>query len=348
MRPALGLLAICLPLAALADTKAPPAPKPDPGALSEQAVMLAPIQVDSLTLTPVVATQTALANKQPDLIVLDEGMASKAVRITEFDEGDVNNLTFKNTSDKPVFLLAGEVVLGGKQDRIIGKNTVIPAKTTQQVPVYCVEHGRWATQTSEFTTANALAHGRLRAQASYAGQQDVWNEVASKNAVRKTSNATDTYRTVAKQQSDGTLATTQKKVEAALAKVAPADRARMVGYVVSLNGKVATVDMFSSPKLFAKLETKLVRSYITEAIDIEAAKNIKAPTAADVKTFMADADKAAEQKSYETKAARTKVNSGARAAKSAVYSFDGEALTGELANPSAAPAPAVYQNYQAK
>ena len=342
MRHALGLLALCLPLSAIADT-----PK-DPAALSEQAVLLAPIQVDSLTLTPIAATRTALAAKQPDLLVLDEGMSSKAVRITEFDEGDVNNLTFKNTSEKPVFLLAGEVVIGGKQDRIIGRNTVIPAKTTQQVPVYCVEHGRWAVQTSEFTTANALAHGRLRAQASYASQQDVWNEVASKNAARKITSSTDTYRTVAKQQSDGTLATVQKKVDAALAKVTPADRARMVGYVVSLNGKVATVDMFSSPKLFAKLETKLVRSYITEAVDLEAAKNIKAPTAADVKTFMADADKAAEQKSYETKAARTRINSGMKNAKSVVYSFDGDALQGDLAKPPAAAPPAVYQNYQAK
>lgn len=342
MRPALGLLAICLPLTALADTKAPaPPPTPkDPAALSEQAVMLAPIQVDGLTLTPIAATQTALAQagKQPELLVLDEGMSSKAVRITEFDEGDVNNLTFKNTADKPVFLLAGEVVIGGKQDRIIGRNTVIPAKTTQQVPVYCVEHGRWAVQTSEFTTANALAHGRLRAQASFASQQDVWNEVASKNAARKTSNATDTYRTVAKQQSDGTLGTVQKKIDAALAKVTPADRARMVGYVVALNGKVATVDMFSSPKLFAKLEAKLVRSYITEAIDLQAAKNIKPPTADDVKSFMADADKAAEQKSYETKAARTRSNSGMKNAKSVVYSAD----------ESAASPPAVYQNYQAK
>jgi hypothetical protein len=348
MRHAIGLLAICLPLGAVADSKKAPAPPPkDPAALSEQAVLLAPIQVDSLTLTPIAATPTALAQakKQPDLLVLDEGMASKRVRITEFDEGDVNNLTFQNTADKPVFLLAGEVVIGGKQDRIIGRNTVIPAKTTQQVPVYCVEHGRWTVQTAEFTTANALAHGRLRAQASYASQDDVWKEVAQKNAVRKTSNATDTYRTVAKQQSDGSLGSIQKKVEAALAKVTPADRARMIGYVVSLNGKVATVDQFGSPKLFAKLEPKLVRSYITEAVDIAAAKNVTAPTVADVKTFMADADKAAEQNSYATKAAKTKVNSGVKASKSAVYSFDGDAVEGDLVNPSA---PAVYQNYQVK
>jgi hypothetical protein len=119
----------------------------------------------------------------------------------------------------------------------------------------------------------------------------------------------------------------------------------MVGYVVSINGKVATVDQFSSPKLFAKLEGKLVRSYITEAIDIQAAKDVKAPTVSDVKAFMADADKAAEQASYATKAARTKTNSGVKAAKSTVYTFDGDSVEGDLANPSA---PAVYQNYSAK
>jgi hypothetical protein len=109
--------------------------------------------------------------------------------------------------------------------------------------------------------------------------------------------------------------------------------------VVSLNGQVATVDMFQSPALFKKLEGKLLRSYMTEAVDVSAAKGVKPPSPAAVKTFMADADKAAERRAYENKASQTRVKKGERAGKATV-NFTDEAIQGELA------APAVYETYQ--
>jgi hypothetical protein len=350
MRHATGLLAISLAVATtvFADTpRSPPQPEAakDPAALSDRAALLAPIQVQSLTLTPIVATGTATKDED-QLLVLDEAMAARQVKIQEIADGSVNSLTFVNKAGHPVFVMAGEVIIGGKQDRIIGRNTVIPANTTQAVPVYCVEHGRWTGETKEFTTAKALAHGRLRGKASYAAQQDVWNEVSAKNVARKTTNSSDTYRKVAQQQSDGTLAEMEKQVGAALARIPAADRSRMVGYAVALNGAVATVDVFGSPELFKKLETKLVRSYLTEAVDIAAARDVKPPTTADVKKFMADADKAAEEKSYDTSAAETVVGSGAHASKAKVgYKLRKPAAN---ADAKAAPAPTVYENYQAK
>jgi hypothetical protein len=324
------------------------APRPDAGALSERTSLLAPIQVESLTLTPIVATSAGGKDDGKDnLLVLDEAMATKQVKIQEIADGSVNGLTFVNKADRPVFVMAGEVIIGGKQDRIIGRNTVIPAKTTQEVPVFCVEHGRWDGQTKEFTTAKALAHGRLRGQASYAAQQDVWNEVAAKNKVRKTESASDTYRKVAQQQSDGTLSSMEKQIDAALAKIPAADRTRMVGYAVALNGNVATVDMFGSPALFKKLETKLVRSYLTEAVDVAAQKNVKPPSPADVKSFMADADKAAEQKSYDTAAAATVIHSGEHASKAKVDYKRARAATPTAAAAEPPVAPALYENYQA-
>jgi hypothetical protein len=347
MRPAIGLLAISLftvhAVHANPDPKQAPPPPPGPkiDALSEKAALLAPIQIDSLTLTPIVAT-SAPVGKEIDVLTLDEAMPAKQVRIQEIASESVNNLTMINSSDKPVFVLAGEVILGGKQDRIIGANTVIPAKTTQTVPVFCVEHGRWDNSSKEFTTAKALAHGRLRGKANYAAQGEVWQEVAAKNELRKTKSSSDTYRHVAVQQSDGTLKTWQKRVDDALAKVTPADRARMIGYVIALNGKVATVDMFQSPALFKKLEGKLVKSYVTEAVDIATAKDVKPPTAKDVQEFMFDADKAAEEQAYETKASSAKMYKGSHAQKAKVQLKSAPDLA------PAADAPSVYENYQAK
>jgi hypothetical protein len=349
MHPAIRLLAISLCVAGTAVAEAPKkaAPKPtkappkDPLAGTK---MLAPIQVDSLTLTPIVTDGAAPKVDKPriDVLVLDEAMATKKVRIKENASESVNNLTFINKSEQPVFILAGEVIIGGKQDRIIGTNTIIPANTTQTVPVFCVEHGRWDNSGTEFTTAKALAHGRLRGKASFANQAEVWDEVSVKNGSRNTKNSTDTYRTVAQQQSDGSLKTWQKKVDEALAKVPAADRANMVGYVVALNGKVATVDMFQSPQLFKKLEPKLIKSYVTEAVDVVAAKEVKAPTKEMVFEFIADAEKANEEVQFSTKAAASRRKSGMKTGKSTVHFADDEA------SPEAAAPPAVYQNYQAK
>lgn len=349
MRHAAGSVAVLLAAttALAAPPTSPPAAAGQEAALSDHTALLAPIQVGSLTLTPIIATGPTDPVGDA-MLTLDEAMAAHKVAIREIADGSVNSLTFVNKVEQPVFLLAGEVIIGGKQDRIIGRNTVIPGRTTQEVPVYCVEHGRWTVQTNEFASARALAHGRLRAQASYAAQQDVWNEVAAKNVARKTTSASDTYRGVAQQQSDGTLAAMERQVTAALSQIRAEDRGRMVGFAVALDGAVATVDVFGSPRLFGKLETKLVRSYLTEAVDVRARANVKPPTTGDVKAFMADADKAAESRSYDTGAADTTVNRGERAFKAKVgYKRAPVARPAAQAAPPAAE-PTVYENYQVK
>jgi hypothetical protein len=343
LRPAIRLLALSLCAAATAHAEAPKPKAPPPKAKVDPLAgtkMLAPIQVDSLTLTPIVAADTATPTTGPkiDVLVLDEAMASKKVRIKEVDAESVNNLTFINKSEQPVFILAGEVIIGGKQDRIIGTNTLIPANTTQTVPVFCVEHGRWDNSSKEFTTAKALAHGRLRGKASFTTQSEVWREVAEKNDRRKTKNDTDTYRKVAEQQSNGSLNTWQKKVDEAIAKIPAADRAKMLGYVVALNGKVATVDMFQSPTLFKKLEPKLIKSYVTEAVDIVAQKDVKPPTEKMIVDFIDDAEAAPEEDHYSTKASKSFRKSGMKTGKSSV----------NLDNPASADKPELYKNYQAK
>jgi hypothetical protein len=325
-------------------TPAPP-PAPKEATLSERMEMLTPIQVESLTLTPIVAKATP--EKPEQLIVLDEAMKKKLVRIHEVKDEDVNNLTLTNKSDQPLFLLAGEVIIGGKQDRIIGKNTIVPAKKTLTVPVFCVEHGRWDNSGKEFTTANALAHGRLRGSANFDTQSDVWKEVAAKNELRNTKSSTDTYRNVAKQQASGTVSTWEKQVDTGLGKLTDNQKAKLVGFAVSLNGKVATVDVFEDPALFKKLQKKLVRSYITEAVDVKTDKTAKAPTAKDVDEFIADAEAAQEERTFETDLAESHVKKGGKAAKAKVM-YKPARRPDAAPTVAAPPAKSVYESYQVR
>jgi len=320
------------------------APPPGPVAGTEGdpldgAVALAPIRDGSLTVIPLVAAKLD-ADVPSDMLVLDEAMQKNLVRVREVDDsGSVNQLRLTNQADKPLFLLAGEVVIGGKQDRIIGSNTIIPPKSTLDVPVFCVERGRWSGDGSkkEFKTAGALAHGRLRGKASFDGQGDVWAEVGKKNAERGTTSDTDTYRGVAAQQVQGTIAEREKRLRNAVDAIPKADRERLVGYAVAINGAIATVDLFGSPVLLKKLEPKLLRSYLTEAIDVKEDVKAPVPARADFSDFMVDAASTPEAPAYSTDAADTSNAIGTKAARQRVKT---KTRSGKAAK--------VFENYTAR
>jgi hypothetical protein len=296
----------------------PPAPaKPDPNDLGDGTALAAPIAFKNLTLVPVVATTAELDDT--DYLVLDEGMQAGAVTIEEEDDASVNQLTLTNKSARPLFVMAGEVVVGGKQDRIIGKNTVVPAQSTQEVPVFCVEHGRWTGRHAEFASAGVLAHQTLRAKAAYEQQGDVWNEVAEKNVKRgkDRGNETGTYRGTAVEQTTS-LADWDAAFDRGLA--AAPRRGPVIGYAVALGGEVVAVDVFGGPKLFAKLDRKLRRSYYAEAIDAAAPAGAKPPTVADVKAFFHRADAAPDEKVYDTADAESSNQIGETAASTTVRS----------------------------
>jgi hypothetical protein len=288
------------------DANAPP---------SERVAFGKPLQIGGLTLTPILAPRPD-GPDVPDMLVLDEAMATEQVAIRELPGATVNTLSLTNHSTLPLFVLAGEVIIGGKQDRVIATNTVIPAKTTLEVPVFCVEHGRWAGTTGEFTSAGALAHGRLRGQASFESQSAVWAEVKNINDKSATGNPTDTYRELAVGGTTA-IADFEKRVAGALATIPAADRERMVGFAVSLRGKVAIVDLFESTKLFAKIQSKLVRSYVIDAVEV-AGVAATPPTTTAIKRFLRDAESAAETPALENPQASTSLRRANESSSSSV------------------------------
>ncbi len=100
-------------------------------------------------------------------ITLDDGLASGTVSVHESKSGgDVNTLYVTNKGKKPVYLMGGEVVLGGQQDRCLGRDTIVKAKERDvPVTVFCVEHGRWAGHTEFAQAAPSLASADVRSKA---------------------------------------------------------------------------------------------------------------------------------------------------------------------------------------
>ena len=133
--------------------------------------MLAPITHGNLTIFPVVSDRR---HDTQMFITLDEGLRSGQVVVSEAgqvqglvrrgplpphrDGAQVNRLVLVNNSERPLLLLAGEIVTGGKQDRVVGKDRIVaPNSDPVDLSVFCVEPGRWTGTSTQFGGMAPLA-----------------------------------------------------------------------------------------------------------------------------------------------------------------------------------------------
>ncbi|WP_224247648.1 ARPP-1 family domain-containing protein [Hyalangium gracile] len=199
-----------------------------------------------------------------DYTVLEEAQAARQVVISEVGEGgSVPELAVRNRDTRPLYLLGGEVVLGGKQDRMVQSDVVVDAGERRRVPVVCVEQGRWNGKDLTFQPGLAVAHPDLRRAALFSEQGAVWGEVARKSEASGVSSPTGTYRRVL--QDAKLRARIGQYLDELQAKL-PRDE-RMAGLAVAINGELEVVDVFDSPRLYGKLERKLLASYVLAALE---------------------------------------------------------------------------------
>jgi len=175
-------------------------PVGDPQLAQEGWRLAQPVAFENLTIFPVVTTQDADTS---GFATLDEALASGEALITEqgaemrrMRDGafapnyqaspQVNQLVLINRGKRPLVLLAGEVVSGGKQDRIIGKDRIVPIGAAPlPLDVFCVEHGRWTPGAVQFSAAQTMVHPSVRDKAAVEqNQSEVWAAVRGEgNAV---------------------------------------------------------------------------------------------------------------------------------------------------------------------
>jgi hypothetical protein len=191
----------------------------------------------------------------------------------------VNELALINQSDRPLILLAGEIVTGGKQDRIVGKDRIIPAHSEPvALSVFCVEPHRWTETSAKFGTLHfSMAQPSVRAKAMVdESQQEVWNEVAksrlgfaavapaAEGQIRSTSSYASAMQNPGVEIQIDAIAVPMERSYQDLLRQLRAQHA--VGVVVALDNELIWTDVFASSSLFEKYWPKLVRSYAAEAI----------------------------------------------------------------------------------
>lgn len=271
--------------------------------------LLSPIHSGNLTVFPVVASKSYDTG---EFITLDEGLRSGDAVVTEAGQArglirrrpgspdvihpvrdaEVNRLVLVNNSKRPLLLLAGEIVTGGKQDRVIGKDRIVPAESDPvDLSVFCVEPGRWAAANGkyEFSAGRAggavggiVASPSVRASAMAGkNQQQVWDQVGKtksamadaplvveSNGAAVEVNSTSSYARVmenkdVQKQVDSVAAPVERNYESVIHQLRDKNA---VGVVVAVNGDIVWSDIFASTQLLQKYWPKLIRSYATEAV----------------------------------------------------------------------------------
>lgn len=232
----------------------------------------------------------------PDYVTLDEGLASGQLAVTEVTEGgSVPTLKVQNRGDTLGFLMAGEQLCGGKQNRVLNASVLVPAKSELPIPVSCVERGRWAYRSAHFGSAGSSSHSALRkmmhchATESYrregrpsSKQGEVWQEVDRKLSQTRSDSPTRVLQEAYVSSEEG--------MSAAIAQLPAPEGA--CGAVFAYGGKVIGFDLFDRPATLAKLWPKLVRAY---AIDAFTATPAQAVSRADVVAWLAAATAAKEE-----------------------------------------------------
>ena len=203
-------------------------------------------------------------------ITLSQALESNSIHIGEIDHGgSVPELIVENSSDKPVLLLDGEELQGAKQNRVLNTTVLVKEHSKVVIPVSCTEQGRWDYNSNHFSDSGVVMarSARLKKNISVSDsirhgdafrsdQGEVWYEIHKMSSKRNFQSATSAMRDVFEHS--------QKELDDYLEAFSLQEGQK--GMVIGINGKIAGMDYISSPRAFASLHGKLMKSYVMDAL----------------------------------------------------------------------------------
>jgi hypothetical protein len=248
------------------------------------------------------------------LLTLPEAMDAKKVVV--YETGTVNQLSIENQSSQDVYIQSGDIVKGGRQDRVLTTDFILPAHSGKlPISSFCVEQGRWTRRGGESaeqfgTSDKVVAFKQLKMAVHEPNAQvQVWNEVANaRQSLAETvtvtgsaSGATAPNPRALPRSTSMQMALESKPVVDAtgayikdLAKIVDGQN-DVVGFVYAINGAVNSGDVYASGDLFRRMWPMLLESSATEALAERAkAANAAPPGLASVQSLLADADRGKE------------------------------------------------------
>ena len=199
--------------------------------------------------------------QQIPVLTLDEGRARGVLLVTERGQATVPELIAENRGKAYVLLLAGEILIGGKQNRVLREDLLLPPLSgPRNIGVYCVEQGRWNEGRKEFDSRSSVVQPSVRSQVLRgAPQSRIWSGVASASRDLRAPSATGSYQAIYDQPE------VKAHLERATRSFEATAQPAALGAAVFVGQSLAGVDGFPSADLFAREWPKLLRAYALDA-----------------------------------------------------------------------------------
>ena len=238
----------------------PPRPRPDshlPG-LARRVSIGAPRQWGHLTFYPL---DLPTRHSQMRILTLDEASRRGDLSINEVGSGEVARLSIRNRASLPVFLMAGELILGGKQNRMVRDDVLLPPRSNWvTISVYCGEQHRWQGS-GAFKSGQTLSSPALRRMATGGATQDrIWSSIEGQLKAAEVETPTASYQRLFESPE------LRRRLDRCVETLAPLPGPRTVGCIVVSGQRIIGGDLFGDPGLFEDLWPKLCRSYAADAM----------------------------------------------------------------------------------
>lgn len=200
-------------------------------------------------------------NRRP--LSISEALQKHNVKLQEmqYEKGaDVNWLQLTNNSKQDVIVHSGEILSGGKQDRMVGETKIFRAGTTDYLNVYCVEKRRWSEKPKKFKPAG-VANSDLQKKMNIKGRQsEVWKEIDRQFEINKRKSETfsyvELYSNTAEADSDYIRYFTRRYSET---------DSSFAGFVFSTGNTIMSVELFATTELTNLAFQNMLSSYVQTA-----------------------------------------------------------------------------------
>ena len=179
----------------------------------------------------------------------------------------INELLITNISKDTLYLMAGEVIRGGKQDRVVANDMLILPKAEKvALPVFCVEKGRWNYKKDAIQPFNEYFHVssmQIRQAIQQSDNQElIWKVIEKINRKNEVVSKTQAYTELAQ----SSVFRKQFIDYFSFFKDIFKEKKNVIGLVVVSGNEILGCDLFATSHLFEQKYNSLLHSYCTEAI----------------------------------------------------------------------------------
>ncbi|MDX1389452.1 MAG: DUF6569 family protein, partial [Acidobacteriota bacterium] len=228
-------------------------------------------------------------DNETSFLSLNEALQKNKIVVKE--TGDVNRLVIKNTSDQYVFIQAGDIVRGGKQDRLMAYDLLLePRSGKVSIDAFCVERGRWGSRGAESAAEFASSENRAPAKLKAAyreekSQGEVWKKVeemqtdlgvAVDSDLRRAASPTSLEMSLDSEKVKKAVAPYNLEFEGAVDKHDDA-----IGAVALINGEIHSANVYAWHELFVAVWPQLVAELAVDAVGAEPIDSRRATLSAD-------------------------------------------------------------------